>query len=251
MEAMGDYAFAADPSVLMVCRAANSGAANADLRAFKGKRAAVISEWPQGARLDVAAIKRLTGRDQISARAPYEREAVNFENAATIFIGTNFKPSASEDTIFASGRAVVVPFKNVRAAGEQDYGLRDRLRDPANLSAVLRWMVDGLWVYQFVGTPRLPESMRREVEGYAADSDPVARFVDERCEAAPGAWANGAELFEAYRGYCESAGESSGKRTTFYQALESKGYRRAGRMQVGGKRYRDLFCGLRLSPSVR
>lgn len=245
---LGDYAIAASPNVLRESRGAQSGSTNADLRAFKGARLAIVSEWPAEVRLDVATTKRLTGRDLISAREPFEKRPAEFRNTATILLNTNYLPRATEDTIFSSGRAVVVPFNNVRPEGERDTGLRDRLAQPEALSGILNWALAGLAKhYQGLSAP-LPAVCAEAVADYALDSNNVARFVSDRCKVGDGYRVTGQAIYAAYQDYCEGIGEFAKRQAAFYKALEAQGFKRAKRATIetptGPKQVRNLFEGI-------
>jgi putative DNA primase/helicase len=55
----------------------------------------------------------------------------------------NHLPRVSDDTIFASGRAKIIPFNRHFTEAEQDKDLKREFRKAENKSAILNWLIEG------------------------------------------------------------------------------------------------------------
>lgn len=246
--ALGDYAHTSSPNTFAVSKRSAQGPA-ADYIAMEGARLLLCNEWPKDRKLDAAFLKSLTGNDPITARGVFGRDERNINPNATLMINTNYLPDTNDETLFTSGRAVVVPFTNSRPPEQQDRGLKNRLREPEALSGVLNWLLDGYRIY--AGTRRIPEVPASCVGAsgrYALESDNVARFVNDECEAGEQCADDGPLLYQRYRDYCEDAGEGPASAQAFYKSLSAKGYRVSeGREWFGNRQASRVVHGLRYS----
>jgi putative DNA primase/helicase len=70
----------------------------------------------------------------------------------------------------------------------------------------LAWAVRGCldWQRQGLGTP---DEVRTATEGYRAEMDTLAAFIDDRCVLHEGATVTAKALYDAYRQWCEETGE--------------------------------------------
>lgn len=246
--ALGDYTHTSSPSTFAVSNRSAQGPA-ADYIAMEGARLLFCNEWPKSRKLDAAFVKSLTGNDPITARGVFGRDERNINPNATLMMNTNYLPDTNDETLFTSGRAVVVPFINSRPPEQQDRGLKNRLREPEALSGVLNWLLDGYRIY--AGTRRIPEvpaSCAGASGRYALESDNVARFVNDKCEVGEQCADDGPLLYQRYRDYCEDAGEGPASAQAFYKSLSAKGYRVSeGREWFGNRQASRVVHGLRYS----
>lgn len=188
--ALGDYHHEA-PATLFLESKRNSGEANADLVALRGRRFVVASETDQGVRLSVSLMKQISGGDPITARRPYAQDPVTFQSTWTVLLVTNHLPKVPADDEAVWRRMRVVPFNEVIPEHERDGTLSERLTGEAD--AVLTWLVNGWKDYRSRathGTPqgRLdePRAVLESTSRYRAVSDHVARFVNDECVVDPG-----------------------------------------------------------------
>lgn len=246
--ALGDYAHTSSPSTFAVSNRSAQGPA-ADYIAMEGARVLLCNEWPKGRKLDAAFVKSLTGNDPITARSVFGRDERNIRPNATLMMNTNYLPGTNDETLFTSGRAVVVPFVNSRPAEKQDRGLKSKLREPEALSGVLNWLLDGYRVYEGTGRiPEVPASCADASRRYALESDNVERFIRDECEVDEQHAADGPLLYQSYRDYCEDAGEGPASAQAFYKSLSAKGYRVSeGREWFGNRQASHVVHGLRHS----
>ncbi|WP_217959528.1 hypothetical protein [Acutalibacter muris] len=85
-------------------------------------------------------------------------------------------------TVFSYGKVKVIPFNRHFGPEEQDKTLKKRLLK--ELSGVLNWCLEGLWLMQETGFDP-PESVLDATAEYRHDSNKLTRFVEDCLEPAP------------------------------------------------------------------
>jgi len=85
-----------------------------------------------------------------------------------------------------------------------------------------------------------PACVRQATREYERDSDPLATFIDEACEAEPGSEVAARDLFEHYRLWAERHGLSATERlsATMFGIKASERFENA--RTKGGKVYRGV-----------
>lgn len=230
---LGDYARGAQPETVATAGQRDGRAPTEDIARLAGARMVSIAEIPENMRLDANEVKRLTGRDKVTARYLYQG-SFEFYPQFKLLLHTNHLPACSDLSVFDSGRMLVLTFDRHFAPEEQDRGLKDELRRPENLSGVLNWMLDGLRAYQVHGL-EAPRAVRAAVDAYRADMDTVALFVEERLEKDPHGEETPGALYAAYREWCLENGRQAMGKQKFNRALERLGIRaERGRLKAGG-----------------
>jgi putative DNA primase/helicase len=217
LTALGDYGDAADPDLLTARTFDAHPTSTADLF---GLRLAVLHETDRGRRLAEATVKRLTGGDRIKARRMREN-FWHFDPSHTFLMLTNHRPviSGTDEAIWA--RLRLVPWDVVIPAEERDLRLADKLS--LELDAVLAWLAKGYadWHERGLGDP---ERVTAATEGYRAESDALARFMDQQCLTGPHFRVQSADLFSAWSKWCAEEGEDAGTQTAFSLALTNRGF---------------------------
>jgi putative DNA primase/helicase len=61
-------------------------------------------------------------------------------------------------------------------------------------------------------------------EAYRAESDALARFIDQRCLTGPHFRVRSSELFAAWQKWCAGEGEDPGTQTSFSTTLTNMGF---------------------------
>lgn len=230
---LGDYARGAQPETVATAGQRDGRAPTEDIARLAGARMVSIAEIPENMRLDANEVKRLTGRDKVTARYLYQG-SFEFYPQFKLLLHTNHLPACSDLSVFDSGRMLVLTFDRHFAPEEQDRGLKDELRRPENLSGVLNWMLDGLRAYQVHGL-EAPRAVRAAVDAYRADMDTVALFAEERLEKDPHGEETPGALYAAYREWCLENGRQAMGKQKFNRALERLGIRaERGRLKAGG-----------------
>ncbi|MEV0440903.1 phage/plasmid primase, P4 family [Streptomyces spectabilis] len=230
MSAFGDYAIEVDPAILMESKHERHGAFKMRLR---GTRLAFCSETEKGRRFAEATMKRLVGGDPIEANLMH-RNPITFDPSHTLVMLTNFLPQVSGDDPAIWRRIHVVPFDVVIPEAERDPGLPDRLKQAA--PAVLAWAYEGWLTYQAQGL-NPPEAVRARTAAYQADSDVLARFLDERAITNPHSAVKARDLFTAWSAWCHASGEQPGNEAAFADSMTKRGHektrRRTGQFYLG------------------
>ena len=131
--------------------------------------------------------------------------------------------------------------------GREDLGLFDRLR--AELPGILNWSLDGKRRLDRRGAFVQPIVTVADVEAMAELASPVGMFVRECCTVRFHAKIPRAELFDAWRQFCQDEGrDHPGTAATFGQNLHAAVPElRVIRAQIGGVRERD-YGGIELRP---
>jgi putative DNA primase/helicase len=177
-------------------RASARGSIPNDLAALNRKRLVVASETREGAHLDEGRLKSLTGGDPIRARF-LNQEWFTFEPTLKLMLCVNHRPVATDDSFGFWRRVKLVPFEQ---RFSPDATLADALLDEA--AGILRWAVHGCLEWQAVGLTH-PQRVENATHAYAADSDPLAAFIEEACELDPDAEIGAADFYAHYLQWSE------------------------------------------------
>jgi putative DNA primase/helicase len=217
MKALGDYADAADPDLL---RARTFDAHPTGVADLYGLRLALLHESDAGHRLAEGTVKRLTGGDRLKARRMRE-DFWSFEPSHTFVMLTNHRPVVGGTDEGIWRRLRLVPFEVVIPPEERDEDLSSKLA--AEADAVLAWLVAGYRAWRADGFTE-PQQVTEATDAYRAESDPLGRFLSERCLLMAGYHVGSTELFTAYEWWCEAEREDPGTPTAFGNALKAKGF---------------------------
>lgn len=195
---LGDYAMTTPFSTFE--RGAMNSTNTNDLAAMMGKRMVVASETTEGALLNEARLKSLTGGELTSARFLHQ-EYFEFTPVVKIFLSVNHPPRVSDDTEGFWRRMRRFDFP-VQFLGDQvDAKLDQKLA--AELPGVLNWALAGARAWYQEGL-RVPATVALSTQTYRKDSDPLDGFLHESCELGASFWASEDKLYRAYRTYCET-----------------------------------------------
>ena len=217
MTALGDYADAADPDLL---RARTFDAHPTGVADLFGLRLAVLHESDAGHRLAEGTVKRLTGGDRLKARRMRE-DFWSFDPSHTFVLLTNHKPGVSGTDEGIWRRLRLVPFEVIIPGPERDEDLGGKLAGEAG--AILAWLVAGYLDWRKNGLAE-PGKVTEATQAYRAESDPLGRFISERCLCMPAMRAGSSELFKAFEKWCVAEREDPGTPTAFGNAMKAKGF---------------------------
>ena len=217
MNALGDYADAADPDLL---RARTFDAHPTGVADLFGLRLALVHETDSGHRLAEGTVKRLTGGDRLKARRMRE-DFWSFPPSHTFVMLTNHKPIVGGTDEGIWRRLRLVPFEVVIPKAERDDELGGKLA--AESGAILAWLVAGYLDWRKNGLAE-PGKVTDATQAYRADSDPLARFLDEKCHQGNAFSVRSSHLFDAYEKWCAAEREDAGTPTAFGNAMKIKGF---------------------------
>jgi putative DNA primase/helicase len=172
---LGDYAMAAEPTLLMQKRNDAHPTGIADLW---GRRFVSVCETEQGRRFDIALLKWLTGGDTLKARH-MRQDFFEFEPKHLLMMATNHLPRIDDDTEAVWRRIRVIPFTVQIPRPERDKKLKATLQ--AEADAVLTWIINGWNDYQNRDGLDEPQQVLIATDDYQADSDAVGRFIADEC----------------------------------------------------------------------
>jgi|SRR5271157_1768684 len=201
-----------------------------DLLELQGKRIAVASETQKGDKLDISAIKRYTGGDELGGRPMFGKHNVRFDQTHTLFLHTNFKPHADPADEAFWARACLIEF-NMRFVEDPDpnrpndrkydTGLERRIIDE-ELSGVLAFLVRGAMDYDQNGLKK-PQSVKLASEAYRTSEDTLQTFINDCCAIGSEHSILSSAFIAAYKEWSSDSFKLTGKELK--KQMEKKGFK--------------------------
>jgi len=167
------------------------------LRSLKGKRLVVGAETNKHEKIDGAAVKGLTGTNNIMCRGNFQSEVV-FAPSHSLFLQTNNIPPGLTREFSLVQRLLVVDLplmfvSDIEAEKKKWPGMAAsfRLKDPEMekklsecLPGILRWLVEGCLEWQQIGLAP-PSSILKGVDALARAEDYIGQFYQDCLEYDP------------------------------------------------------------------
>jgi putative DNA primase/helicase len=217
--ALGDYAMAAEPTLLMAKRNDVHPTGIADLL---GRRFVSVVETERGRRFDLALLKWLTGGDTLKARR-MRQDFFSFTPTHLLVMATNHLPVIDDGTEAVWRRIRLIPFTVQIPEDERDTQLSERLR--AEADAVLAWIVGGWEDYRRRGRLDEPQAVLLATSEYRSDSDVIGRFITEECYiGSPQIAATTSLLYQRWETWANHERLTPLSRVAFGRMLDAKGY---------------------------
>ena len=234
---LADYAVTAQPQTFSR-RSSDGAAPSPDVARLKGARLINMPEPERGMELNAALIKQLTGGDTYTGRFLNEN-SFEFAMEGKIFINTNHLPRVSDDTVFASGRAKIIPFERHFTEEEQDKQLKQFFRRIENKSAILNWLVWGYRLTLETGFEP-PQKVTQAVAEYRHEADIIGVFLAEHTVAEEKSRLETPVLYSYYSAWAKDNG---------YKPLNSKNFvgELRKRCDVRKDSHSNVVVGLALS----
>lgn len=219
---LGDYAGTVSPETLTSKKfKSSSDQANDSIASLVGKNYVSVSEPEEQMVLDSAFVKALTGNDKLRVRRLYES---GFEYTATfkIWFNANYLPQVTDETIFDSGRVILIPFDRHFSAREQDKRLKEKLTQDEVISAVFNWCYEGYKEVIRDEYLEMPESVSEAIKKYAITQDRINEFLNECTLSNPDGKEKLSKTYDAYKRYCISSNYKPFSRSKFTEKLQRK-----------------------------
>jgi putative DNA primase/helicase len=174
--ALGTYAISASPHLLLQKKNEQHATGVADLHR---KRIATISEVEEGKGWDEVELKALVDSDNIRARRMRE-DSWEFEPTHHFWVSGNYMPHVRGVDNGVWRRLFLIPCQTSKIDLE-DLELKAKM--DAEAPRILAWAIEGCLAWQRQGRRLIPTASMAEAKAaYRHESDPVAQFVEERCE---------------------------------------------------------------------
>ena len=216
---LGDYGKSARPETFTQKKASSGSGPSEDIARLAGARFVNVSEPDKKMQLSAALVKTLTGNDTINARFLNEN-SLEFKPQFKLFINTNHLPTVTDNTLFSSGRVMVIPFERHFAEHERDAGLKAELGTPESLSGILNWCLQGLQMLNETGLT-VPEAVQEATDQYRQQSDKIGRFLAEEMEIDASAEINRDDVYTLYKLWCFQNGYGAENSTNFGSMLRN------------------------------
>lgn len=222
---MGTYSQTVPSATLMVKKFEQHPA---DIARMEGKRQLLLSETAQGARLDEALVKRLSGGDTVTARGMGE-EFRDFKVMGTVHLVTNHLPHINHDEA-TMRRLALVHWAVTIPEGERDKTLASKIIS-RELPGVLAWAVRGALEWQRRGL-QPPLSAQMDAAAYVASEDVLGTWIAEETIPDETHWSELSVLYMNYTTWCENGRMTPLNKNTFGKSLVA---REVGRRQSNGR----------------
>ncbi len=208
-----DYAVTLDPSSFI--RKMGNSISN-DIARLRGARLCVTSETSAGAIFDTALVKRLSGKDAISARYLMQ-EYFEFYNHAVIFMLSNFIPVFDGSDTAMANRVKIVPFSVSIAKEDQDKDLAQKLE--GEKQGIFNRLLEARNLYLKEGL-ELPTAVKEATERFCNQSNLIKQFADEHMACDPNSYASVSTVYTQYTQWCNNRGYKPLSENIFSTAFE-------------------------------
>lgn len=200
-------------------------AANPSTYSLRFKRIAYVNETNDGARLDAGQVKYITGGGELTARELYGNP-VSWKPQHTIFLMTNFKPSANSEDEALWSRIAVIEFPlsfvhdpKLEHERQIEKGLDQKLQNEA--SGILAWLVRGCLAWQNEGL-NPPASVLAATAEYRDSEDILGEFLNEEMELSPANSIKANDLYKEYKKWASDNGYMPVSRTRLGKKLKNR-----------------------------
>lgn len=208
-----------------------------DLARLHRARLVVCAEVDEGADLDEALVKDLTGGDTIAARHLYA-EFFEFQPEFKLIMCGNHRPVIRNQDDGIWRRIMLVPFNVTIRKEDRDPGLAAKLQ--AELPGVLNWALAGTLAW-LKGGLCPPEAVTEASKEYREEMDAFGPWIEAWCEVDPGAEEGAGKLWSSYQMWCMS---NPGRRVS-HSRFTAQMVTRFERVRRGVGRF---YKGLRVKP---
>ncbi|MBA7532850.1 hypothetical protein ES705_25080 [subsurface metagenome] len=192
-----------------------------DIARMKGARFVNAIEAGEGRGFNEELLKRLTGRDKVTARF-LRQEFFEFHPTCKLWLAANHKPTVKEFSPAYWGRIRLIPFKLTIPEEERIPHYENILLKEKE--GIFNWMLEGCKRWKEEGL-KVPEEIKEATEQYKDQMDIMAEFIEECCIENRLAQATTKKLYIAYKDWCEESKEKEINKRAFGRRLEERGYK--------------------------
>jgi putative DNA primase/helicase len=172
-----------------------SGSASADLAQLAGARLVLCQEGETGAVMAESLIKRISGRDTITARHLY-RPPMEFKPSFTVVLATNHLPQIRGQDDGLKRRLKIIPFDRFFLPEERDNHLDWKLQDESE--GILNWLVQGAMQYHTQQGLGEDPIVAETTSDYFMSADILEGFIGDIVTEHPGSVISYQELLNKY-----------------------------------------------------
>lgn len=236
---LGPYAQTAPPGLLT---SAKEGSLIHEIADLYGARWVSVDESDDGARMREAAMKQMTGDDDVKGRHLYQ-SFFSYRPTFKLHLMTNHKPRIVGQDHGVWRRLILVPYGQVFSGAQRDASLDDKLAGEAQ--GVLSWLVRGALEWQAMGALKPSRAVLEASTEYRSEEDTLRQFLDECCVLNPEARIDLKMLYPVYTAWAKNSGAYCLGRSTFKKELLERpiGVRTSG---INTKNRTELI-GLKIS----
>lgn len=195
-DVLGELCWSIEPEMILDQKTAKSSAGpSPDIISLYGRRLVLASETEKNRRISTAKVKRLTGGDTLTGRAPHDRFEINFKPTHKMFLITNDQPRglASDFAMFRRLLYLWYPLRyvddpehhkqldpqNAELFRKKDPNLPEKLAQEKPW--ILAWLVRGCLLWQAEGL-NPPARLRAAAEEIRRQEDNLGRFIENTCQ---------------------------------------------------------------------
>lgn len=231
------YAVHIDSGVFMHRRDRYNATSQSALASLPGKRLVTTSEIDMFDTLNESLIKDITGGDKIMARGMYQ-DSFSFQPCCKVLLQGNHLPTIRGTDYGIWRRCKLVPFEVSIPPEEQDGELKKKLE--SELPGILNWALAGYrdWSENGLGQPKSIAALLQE---YREEEDLIGQFLAERTLEDHEGRTSADALYQAFREWSISRGESFIQRQTLFGRKIGERYKKT---KTSGK---NVYLGLTLN----
>ncbi len=219
---LGGYAAAMKSETIGIKTFNNSGGPSEDIARLNGVRAAGASEIERNMGFNAPLIKQMTGNNILTARFLREN-SFSFKPQFKLFMDTNYLPVINDETLFRSGRIVVIPFNRYFEESEQDNNLKAFFESPENMSGILNWLIEGFNRYEAEGLQR-PEIIKKAIEEYHQKSNNALTFIFQCLKIHQGSTLSSIQIYTRYKRWCFDNNLKPVNTNEFVRTMKNQGF---------------------------
>lgn len=231
-EILGDYAATADMDAFIDHKNPQH---TENLARLQNVRMVCATETEEGSRWNESLIKKLTGRETITARF-MAKNSFEYEPKFKIIFNGNHKPGLKSVGFEMQRRIHLMQFPASIPKEEQILDLPQQLQ--AEYPAILHKMIGWCLRWQKEGL-RKPKAVEASTQEYLDSEDTLGKWIDARCDIDDHSKMPVTQAYRGYKIFTEAAGEYVVSQKRFTSQLEGKGYFLSSEDGV------PCICGLR------